>query len=57
VDGFLEWFKKFRPYLPWVMRASGILLIIVGILLLTGEFTRLAAWLQRLTPAGLVERL
>jgi cytochrome c-type biogenesis protein len=57
VDGFLEWFKKFRPYLPWVMRISGLLLIVVGILLLTGEFTRLAAWLTQLTPAGLLERL
>jgi len=57
VDGFLEWFKKFRPYLPWVMRISGVLLIVVGILLLTGEFTRLAAWLTQLTPAGLLERL
>jgi cytochrome c-type biogenesis protein len=57
VEGFLEWFKKFRPYLPWVMRISGLLLILVGILLLTGEFTRLAAWLTQLTPAGLLERL
>jgi cytochrome c-type biogenesis protein len=57
VDGFLEWFRKFRPYLPWVMRASGVMLIVVGILLLTGEFTRLASWLTRLTPAGLLERL
>ena len=56
-DGVLEWFKKFRPYLPWVMRISGLLLIVVGILLLTGEFTRLAAWLTQLTPAGLLERL
>jgi cytochrome c-type biogenesis protein len=57
VDGFLEWFQKFRRYLPWVMRISGILLIVVGVLLLTGEFTRLAAWLTQLTPAGLLERL
>jgi cytochrome c-type biogenesis protein len=57
VDGFLEWFQKFRRYLPWVMRASGVLLVFVGVLLATGQFTRLASWLQRLTPAGILDRL
>ncbi len=57
VDRFLAWFQKFRPYLPWVMRVSGLLLIVVGVLLITGQFTRLAGFLQGLTPAGLLERL
>ena len=57
VDRFLAWFQKFRPYLPWVMRVSGMLLIVVGGLLITGQFTRLAGFLQGLTPAGLLERL
>jgi len=57
VDGFLEWFQRFRRYLPWVMRASGALLVVVGVLLATGQFTRLAAWLTKFTPAGLFERL
>jgi hypothetical protein len=39
------------------MRASGALLVVVGVLLMTGQFTRIAAWLQRMTPAGLLERL
>ena len=42
--------EGFRRYLPWVMRVSGILLILVGLLMITGEFTRLAGWLQGLTP-------
>jgi cytochrome c-type biogenesis protein len=50
LEAFLEWFQRFRRYLPWVMRASGVLLILVGVLLVSGEFTRLAAWLQGLTP-------
>jgi cytochrome c-type biogenesis protein len=50
VESFFEWFARFRKYLPWVQRASGVLLILVGVLLITGEFTRLAGWLQRLTP-------
>jgi cytochrome c-type biogenesis protein len=50
LDAFLSWFQRFRRYLPWVMRASGALLVFVGLLLVTGEFTRLAGWLQGLTP-------
>jgi cytochrome c-type biogenesis protein len=50
VESFLEWFQRFRRYLPWVMRASGVLLVFVGILLVSGEFTRLAGWLQGFTP-------
>lgn len=57
VDGFLVWFQKFRKYLPWVMKASGALLVVVGLLLLTGQFTRLAGWLRTLTPEGLLDRL
>jgi hypothetical protein len=40
-----------------VQRASGVLLIIVGLLLVTGEFTRLAAMLTTLTPDWLFRRL
>lgn len=50
VERFLDWFQRFRRYLPWVMRVSGALLVLVGVLLLTGEFTRLAGWLQGFTP-------
>jgi cytochrome c-type biogenesis protein len=57
VDSFLEWFQRFRRFLPWIMRISGVMLILVGILLLTGEFTRLAGWLQGLTPDFLREKL
>ena len=57
LDSFLHWFQGFRRYLPWVMRVSGALLILVGILMVTGEFTRLAGWLQAFTPAALRERI
>ena len=57
VESFLEWFQRFRRYLPWVMRVSGVLLIFVGILMATGQFTRLAGWLQGLTPAFLRDRI
>jgi cytochrome c-type biogenesis protein len=57
VDSFLDWFQRFRKYIPWVMRVSGVLLIAVGVLMVTGEFTRLAGWLQSLTPEFLKSRL
>lgn len=57
VDRFLDWFKTFRRYLPWVMRVSGVLLIFVGVLMVSGEFTRLAGWLQGLTPGFLKEKI
>jgi cytochrome c-type biogenesis protein len=57
IESFLGWFQRFRPLLPWVMRISGGLLVLVGFLLVTGEFTRLAGWLQGLTPDFLRENL
>lgn len=57
VESFLDWFQRFRRFLPWVMRVSGVLLILVGALMATGEFTRLAGWLQGLTPAFLRDRI
>ncbi len=50
VESFLDWFQRFRRYLPWVQKASGVLLIVVGVLLMSGQFARLAGWLQSLTP-------
>jgi cytochrome c-type biogenesis protein len=57
VEQFFDWFQRFRKYLPWVMRLSGVLLVIVGILMMSGEFTRLAGWLQSLTPDFLRSRI
>lgn len=57
VDRFRDWFTRFRPWMPWVQRISGLLLVAVGLLLVSGEFTRLAAWLQGLTPEWLRSRV
>ena len=57
MESFLDWFQRFRKYLPWVMRISGVLLIAVGVLMISGEFTRLAGWLQSLTPGFLRNRI
>jgi len=57
LDRFLVWFQKFRPYLVWVERVAGVLLIVLGLLLVTDRFTLLASWLQVLTPEFLKSRL
>jgi cytochrome c-type biogenesis protein len=57
VETFLDLFQRFRRYLPWVQRAGGILLVIVGILLVSGQFTRMAGWLQGLTPEFIRSRI
>lgn len=57
LESFLGWFQRFRGYLPWVMRLSGALLVFVGLLMVTGQFTRLAGWLQQFTPEVLRRQL
>jgi cytochrome c-type biogenesis protein len=57
VERFLGWFQRFRRFIPLTMKLSGAVLVLVGVLLLTGYFTLLAAWLQGLTPDFLQERL
>src|SRR5205809_5233935 len=57
LDRFLVWFQRFRPYVVWVDRVAGALLVLLGILLVTDRFTLLAGWLQGLTPEFLKSRL
>jgi cytochrome c-type biogenesis protein len=57
VESFFAWFQRFRKYLPWVNRVAGALLVLVGILLVTGKFTELAGYLNQITPEFLRKRL
>lgn len=57
VERFLEWFKRFRRYIPLTTRIAGVVLVAVGLLLVSGYFSTLAEWLQRLTPQVLQDRL
>lgn len=54
LDRFLSAFKRFRRWMGVVEAVSGVLLIGLGILLLTGQLTRLSAWLFRFTPSWLL---
>jgi cytochrome c-type biogenesis protein len=57
LDRFLEWFKGFRRYVGLTTKLAGAVLVFVGVLLASGYFTLLAAWLQGLTPEFLRSRL
>jgi len=57
LDKFLSAFSRFRRFLPAVQVASGILLIVLGLLLVTGTFTILSTYLIRFTPEFLLERI
>jgi len=54
---FLATFKRLRRHIVWVQRASGALLVLVGLLLLSGQFTMLASWAADLTPDWILDRI
>ena len=57
LDRFLALFARFRGWMPWVNRAAGAMLILVGLLLATGRFTVLSALFASWTPDFLLDRL
>ena len=57
LDQFLKVFKRFRRWIPVVEKASGILLIFLGLLLATGRFTLLSNWLLPFTPEWILNRI
>ena len=57
LDRFLATFRRFRAWIPWMEREAGALLVVLGIMLVSGTFTLMSTWLQRLTPKFLLDRL
>ncbi len=56
-DRFLNTFKRVRRFIPILEKASGGLLVVLGLLLVTGSFTVLSTYLIRFTPEFLLERI
>jgi cytochrome c-type biogenesis protein len=54
---FLRFFKRYRPFIPVVERAAGVLLIVVGVLVATNYYILLNSWALSLTPEWLLRRL
>jgi cytochrome c-type biogenesis protein len=57
LDWFLQAFKRFRRFIPVVEKASGVLLVFLGILLFMGWFTILSNWLTQITPGFILDRI
>jgi cytochrome c-type biogenesis protein len=57
VERFIEWFKRYRRYIPLTSKIAGGILVAVGLLLASGYFSALANWLQGLTPDFLRTRI
>lgn len=54
LDRFLVAFKRFRKWMGVVEVVSGVLLIVLGLMLVTGQLTRLSDWLFRHTPSWML---
>jgi cytochrome c-type biogenesis protein len=57
LEAFLRWFQHFRRYMRWVERIAGAVLVVVGVLMVSGSFTLLSGWMQKLTPTILRSKL
>ena len=57
LGSFLKFFKRYRPFIPTVERAAGVLLVVVGVLVYTNYYIVLNAWAISLTPDWLLKRL
>jgi cytochrome c-type biogenesis protein len=57
LGSFLKFFKRYRPFIPAVERAAGVLLVVVGVLVFTNYYVVLNAWAISFTPEWLLKRL
>jgi len=57
LEPFLRLSRRLRPYLMWGERLAGALLVVVGVMMVTGTFTTLNTFLLRFTPEWLYGRI
>ena len=57
LGAFLKFFRRYRPLIPVVERAAGVILVVVGVLVFTNYYLLLNAWAISLTPDWLLKRL
>jgi cytochrome c-type biogenesis protein len=50
IGPFLRWARGFRRHLGMVEKLMGVLLVVVGMMMITGQFERLAYWLLETFP-------
>ena len=57
VERFLHFFQRMRRLMAWVSRGAGVVMVGIGVLMVSNYMTILSSYLQRLTPAALLDRL
>lgn len=57
LDPFVRFSARFKRFLPIVEKGAGVLLLVAGVLMVTGTFTTINAYLIKLTPDWLLSRL
>lgn len=57
IERFVTVFQRLKRQMVWVSRGAGVLMIGIGLLMLTNQFTVLASYLQAFTPEALRSRL
>jgi cytochrome c-type biogenesis protein len=57
IGRFLGAFGRMRRWLPWINRISGAMLLLLGVLMISGQFSRLAAAAAGMTPDWLSSRI
>jgi cytochrome c-type biogenesis protein len=54
---FLRASQRMRRAIPLIEKMSGVLLVAIGLLLVSGTFTALSGWLTLLTPDFILDRI
>lgn len=57
LEWFLRAFSRFRRFIPIMEKTSGALLVVLGILLISGMLTVLSGYLTRFTPDFVLDRI
>ena len=57
IGRFMGAFGRMRRWLPWINRISGAMLLLVGVLMISGQFSRLAAAAAGMTPEWLSSKI
>lgn len=57
LEPFLRVSRGLRRALPWIERGAGALMVVAGLLMVSGTYTRINAVLVKITPSWLLSRL
>lgn len=57
LESFVRFSARFKRFLPWVERVAGGILIVAGVLMVTGTMTQFNRYLLQFTPEWLFSKL